>query len=68
MSGIIDDHACMSGINGGHPLYMYCGSVVAWHRCQVSTISAHVSWGSTVAANGCPGSTVTANYYIWDQQ
>ena len=56
-------------------LHMYLGdqrwpciyTVDQWltgHRCQVSTISAHVSWGSTVAANGCPGSTATANYYI----
>ena len=66
MLGIIDGHACMSGINGA--THLYWGSMVAGHSCQVSTMSAHVSWGSTVAANGCPGSTVTTNYYIWDQQ
>ena len=48
--------------------HLHWGSVLAGHRCHVSTMSAHVYWGSTVAANGCPGSTVTEMYYIWDQQ
>ena len=69
MSGIVDGHACMSGINGGLAFILGISILgVAGHRHQVSTMSPHISWGSMVAANGCPGSTVTANYYRWDQQ
>ena len=34
-------HVCRESMVAMH---LYCGSVVAGHRCQVSTISAHVSW------------------------